>query len=287
MAAHPRNGGRAAIWRRAGRRSEGMHSADEVVRRTGWVFNNVTGDGASLEAFVAQGAQEVDLWWDRLDLATAQDAERVVVEIGCGIGRMTSALTRRYRGVIAADVDPGFLERCLETVARHGDPARLTTVAVVDGRQLPIPDGAADLVFSYLTLQHCKPDVALELVDEAARVAVPGGTLALQFRTWVTADVLLWPAGLVARGLWRVMPQVAERSRLVTRLAWQASRLGPREVVSHLERGSVGRVTVVRSGRRRMRLRIPPDVRKAVVAELDPSHWFLIARDLRPLHVVT
>ena len=39
-------------WRTAGERAEGPQSADEVVRETGWVFNNETGSALTLAQFV-------------------------------------------------------------------------------------------------------------------------------------------------------------------------------------------------------------------------------------------
>ena len=74
-----------------------------------------------------------------------------------GIGRMTAALhPRSSAGWSPATSTPAFLERCRETVARFGDVDRLRTVHVADGRTLDIGDGSADVVFSYITLQHCR-----------------------------------------------------------------------------------------------------------------------------------
>ena len=46
-------------WRAAGLVSEQQLSGDDVVRRTGWVFNNEKGDDLTLEEFVATGDAEV------------------------------------------------------------------------------------------------------------------------------------------------------------------------------------------------------------------------------------
>lgn len=274
---------RSVIWRQAGRRAEVLGSADEVVRDTGWVFNNITGDEASLDAFVAQGDAEVERWFERLGLADpARDGDRTIVEIGSGIGRMTAGLTRRYARVIATDIDPGFLERCRETVARFGAVDRLETAAVHDGRVVRLPSGTADVVFSYITLQHCPADIALELVAEAVRVTRPGGTIALNFRTWRAADVVLWPASRVARLMWRFAPRVAARSRLVTRLGWQANRLAPGAVIEEFRRHAGGEVTVVQSDARHRRLPVPPGVEVRKVADLNPAHWFFVVRGVTP-----
>jgi hypothetical protein len=42
-------------WKAAGQTSERQASGDDVVRTTGWVFNNETGSELTLEQFVATG----------------------------------------------------------------------------------------------------------------------------------------------------------------------------------------------------------------------------------------
>ena len=46
-------------WKAAGQTSERQVSGDDVVRTTGWVFNNETGSQLTLEQFVATGDSEV------------------------------------------------------------------------------------------------------------------------------------------------------------------------------------------------------------------------------------
>ncbi|MEY4372467.1 MAG: hypothetical protein RL219_1236 [Actinomycetota bacterium] len=272
---------RSVIWRRAGRRAEVLGNADDVVRDTGWVFNNVTGEEASLPLFVAQGDEEVQRWFDLMGLTRSDDQQRTLLEIGSGIGRMTAAFTRRYGHVIATDIDPGFLERCRETVSRHGNVARLETAVVDGGRSLLVGDQQADLVFSYITLQHCTPEVALELVRESVRVVRPGGTLALNLRTWSRADLLLWPAGRVAHIIWRFAPRFAERSRLLTRLGWQANRLGPAEVYRHFSTLATGSARVYQPTKRRRTFEMPHGVPVHRLADLHPSHYFIVIDDVR------
>ena len=50
-------------WRAAGTRAEMRRNADEVVRDTGWVFNNQTGDTLTLDEFVRTGDAEWTFIW--------------------------------------------------------------------------------------------------------------------------------------------------------------------------------------------------------------------------------
>ena len=239
-------------WRAAGTTTELKRSADEVVRDSGWVFNNRTGRDLSLAEFVATGDHETLAYLTAFGLNDDALTDQTLVEIGSGIGRMTASFTRLFGRVVACDIDGAFLERCRETVAQFGRPDRLQTRRVVDWRTLAVPDGSADLAFSYITLQHCHRDDALALTGEAVRVTRSGGRVALNYRTWILADVVLWPAGLIVRALWRlpkIGPRIAKR-RSIARLGWQANRLSPLEVLTEV--GSrLTHVQIVRSPRRR------------------------------------
>jgi SAM-dependent methyltransferase len=223
--------------------SDQMANADEVVRETGWVFNNETGDSAaSLADFVATGDDEVPAYLEYLGLRTPDDDAKTLVEIGSGIGRMTCAFTREYGSVVACDLDAGFLERCYETVGRFGKVDRLRTVHVADGVSLDLADDSADIAFSYITLQHCRLDDAVALASEAVRVVQPGGRVALNFRSPAASDVVVVPAGAVVRAAYRI-PTIGDRlarTRGLARVGWQVSRIHPDQVIGPLRRGLTG-----------------------------------------------
>jgi SAM-dependent methyltransferase len=223
-------------WRAAGQASERESSGDDVVRTTGWVFNNETGSDLTLEQFVATGDQEVPAYLTVFGLRTPEIDQQTLVEIGCGIGRMTCAFTREFAVVVACDLDAGFLERTHETVGRFGKVDRLRTSHVADGQTLDLASDSADVTFSYITLQHCDPDDALDLTAEAVRVTRPGGKIVLNYRARGGSDVVLLPLGGAMRaafGIPGVGPWLSQR-RLAARLGWQANRLHPDQIIGPL-----------------------------------------------------
>jgi SAM-dependent methyltransferase len=101
-----------------------------------------------------------------------------VLEIGCGIGRITRSLAERAKRVIALDVSDQMLAR-----ARTLNP-QLTHVEWVlgDGVSLAgIAGGSVDACVSVVVLQHVPdPEITLGYVREVGRVLAPGGWAALQ-----------------------------------------------------------------------------------------------------------
>ena len=268
-------------WRRAGHLADNNLSADDVVRETGWVFNNETGDDLTLKEFVDTGDKEVQRYIRLLELQNIQFESSTLLEIGSGIGRMTSAFTNRCQKVIAADVDSAFLERCRQTVAQFGRIDRLNTLHVVNGRTLVLGDDTVDATFSYITLQHCQPQDAIELVNEAIRVTRSGGTIVLNFRTWVLSDVVLVPLGVAMRALWKVSiigPRLA-RWRWSTRIGWQANRLNPNTVLAKVA-PALCEIKVFHSVKRK--LKVSANSQKSIKTiptnRINPIHWWLVAQ---------
>ena len=268
-------------WRRAGHLADNNLSADDVVRETGWVFNNETGDDLTLKEFVDTGDKEVQRYIRLLELQNIQFESSTLLEIGSGIGRMTSAFTNRCQKVIAADVDSAFLERCRQTVAQFGRIDRLNTLHVVNGRTLVLGDNTVDATFSYITLQHCQPQDAIELVNEAIRVTRSGGTIVLNFRTWVLSDVVLVPLGVAMRALWKVSiigPRLA-RWRWSTRIGWQANRLNPNTVLAKVA-PALCEIKVFHSLKRKLKVSTNSQkpIKTIPTNRINPSHWWLVAQ---------
>jgi ubiquinone/menaquinone biosynthesis C-methylase UbiE len=268
-------------WNSAGNVADNDLTADDVVRETGWVFNNETGDELTLKAFVETGDKEVQRYIRLLQLEKFQFENSTLLEIGSGIGRMTSSFTNRCRAVIAADVDSAFLERCRQTVARFGRIDRLSTLHVANGKTLGRADKSVDMTFSYITLQHCQPQDALNLVSEAIRVTRSGGLIVLNFRTWVASDVVLVPLGIAVRRLWKmpVLGRRLARWRWSTRLGWQANRLKPDTVLQDFE-SQLREIKIFHSVKRKLAVATSREnsVQTIPTNRINPSHWWLVAQ---------
>ena len=95
-----------------------------------------------------------------------------VLDLGCGIGRLSVAYARFYRvNVIGVDISPRMLERA------ECDP--LVSYKVCDGRTLPwLPRLAG--AFSMLMFQHIPPDAQYFYVKQVADLLEPGAPFHFQ-----------------------------------------------------------------------------------------------------------
>ena len=163
---------------------------DERARENAmfYVDNEIGFADPDAEAFWRHGAEVVENMCASVGLEPSPEDE--VVDIGCGIGRLTRALAARTRRVYGLDVSREMLELArqhnpgLENVEwLHGDGAGLSVLA----------DGAVDGCFSHVVFQHIPdPEITLGYVREMGRVLRPGG--------WALFQVSSDPSVHVRRG---------------------------------------------------------------------------------------
>ena len=112
---------------------------------------------------------------DRLTL----EGDEIVLDAGCGTGRITEQLAERLPTgrVIALDASPSMIDVARERLSRFGD--RIAYVVADLGRPLPIPaDLPVDAILSTATF-HWVPDHDA-LFRNLAAVLRPGGRLVAQ-----------------------------------------------------------------------------------------------------------
>lgn len=129
------------------------------------------------DAFWAGGEQALDRLLSAVGARTLRDSD-VVVDIGCGVGRLSRPLAARASRVLALDVSGEMLDR-----ARSRN-AHLSNVEWIhgDGESLrPIPDASVDVCVSHVVFRHIPdPAITLRYVSEMGRVLRPGGFAAFE-----------------------------------------------------------------------------------------------------------
>jgi SAM-dependent methyltransferase len=132
-----------------------------------------------LARFWEDGRRDLDCMLELLGVEVGPGD--VVLDVGCGVGRLTRALAARARSVVALDVSP----RMLALAREHNHQLDNVRWVHGDGVSLrPLADASADACISLVVFQHIPdPDVTLGYVREMARVLRPGGWAAFHVST--------------------------------------------------------------------------------------------------------
>ena len=141
-----------------------------------FVDNRVGYGSRDLERFWTGGREQLDHMHALLEIEPEEGGD--VVEIGCGVGRITRVLAERAATVTAIDVS----ERMLEVADELNPGLDNVRWMLGDGSSLAgVDDESADFVHSYVVFHHIPdPEITLGYVREIARVLRPGGRTAFQ-----------------------------------------------------------------------------------------------------------
>jgi len=106
------------------------------------------------------------------------DGSERVLDIGCGIGRLTRALSSRAANVVGVDVSDEMVRQAREALADVGN----VEIELGNGHDLGgLADGSFDAVYSFVVFQHIPdPAVTCTYVREIGRVLRPGGWAVFQ-----------------------------------------------------------------------------------------------------------
>ena len=129
--------------------------------------------GSTPESFERTGRTDADM------VAKYLRGDDVVLNIGCGVGRVEKYLAPRVRELWAIDVSGEMIRRAEKRLAGLGN-VRLREVG---NREFlsSFAGESVDLVFSFLVLQHLEREDAYRYLRDAHRVLKPGGRLVTQF----------------------------------------------------------------------------------------------------------
>lgn len=162
---------------------------DERARENAYFFvdSRLDYNDPDLERFWRGGEEDLDRLLDVLGHRI--ELHETVVEIGCGVGRLTRVISNRAAAVIALDISAEMLDLARKNLAERDN----VEFVHGDGRSLSgIADASADACVSHVVFQHIPdPSAVLGYVAEMGRVLRPGG--------WAAFHVSNSPAPHVAQ----------------------------------------------------------------------------------------
>jgi SAM-dependent methyltransferase len=134
----------------------------------------------STEEFFSTGAVEVERVFGHVDrLGWTLGRERAL-DFGCGLGRLTQALTGYFASCDGVDIAPSMI-KLARRYNRRGGRCRFHVNPSDDLRLFE--DATFDFVYSAHVLQHMAPRYSRRYVDEFLRVLRPGGLVLFQMTT--------------------------------------------------------------------------------------------------------
>lgn len=104
------------------------------------------------------------------------DTNAVVLEVGCGIGRILFHVAPLCLELHGIDISQEMVRKA-DANLRERENVRLH---VGTGYDLPFPDMAFDFAYSCRVFQHIPKNIALNYLKEVYRVLKPGGRFVLQ-----------------------------------------------------------------------------------------------------------
>jgi SAM-dependent methyltransferase len=155
-----------------------------------------------------------------------------IIDVGCGSGRLASALYRAGPSVsyLGTDVVPELL-----AYARECCPDPAWRFVQVDGLAIPEADGVADLVVFFSVMTHLTSRESDAYLADAKRVLKPGGQIVVSYID--PAALSFWPRVRfeisyllhlsVQRAFKSVLTSKAEMERRAARAGLTVEFLGP------------------------------------------------------------
>jgi SAM-dependent methyltransferase len=225
------------------------------------------------EEFLASGEAEVaNLLADLEKLGFSARGE--AVDFGCGAGRLSIALARRFDHVTSIDISPTMLE-IAEQFA--GSSPSITFVHNARPDLVCLADSSVDLAYSNIVLQHMDAHLAVGYLQELARALRPDGVLAFQLPSHLRDDYLpngnnltrLPPEAMVSRVEVADVPPVLASGTKCTlgvtvvncsEVEWEQDLSNTLNVGNHWHSVD-GADDVYNDGRTRLPGRTPPGVR--------------------------
>ncbi|MDT7952742.1 MAG: class I SAM-dependent methyltransferase [Acetobacteraceae bacterium] len=129
-------------------------------------------------AILAAATAEIVEWLEMADLlAPAAPLGANVLDLGCGIGRVATALACRCRSVLGLDVSPGMIAEARRRAAGLSN----LQFEVTAGQNLAFLDSASlDLILAIDSFPYLvQANIAAHHLADAARILRPGGHLVI------------------------------------------------------------------------------------------------------------
>ncbi len=132
--------------------------------------------------FFNSGKQEVENILAYLKEQQVQPVDfELVMDFGCGAGRISRALSQHFNKVVGVDASPTMIALAEEENQEFTDKVSFKLNQVEDLGQFP--DNSFSMTFTVITLQHIPSAQSVGFITEFIRLIKPGGLAVFQIPT--------------------------------------------------------------------------------------------------------
>ncbi|MBK8293750.1 MAG: class I SAM-dependent methyltransferase [Solirubrobacterales bacterium] len=132
--------------------------------------------------FFKTGEEEIDRILSMLHERGAEPTRDRALDFGCGVGRLSQALSHHFDRVDGIDISAPMLAKADEFKRANDDidDERVQFHLNTDLDLSLFEDRTFSFVLSLIVLQHMKPEFSAKYISEFCRVTAPGGVIAFQ-----------------------------------------------------------------------------------------------------------
>jgi len=133
-----------------------------------------------IDDFFQTGVDDIDKAMKYMESLEIDVQRRRALDFGCGVGRISQALSHHFEEVIGVDIAPSMIELA-EKYNRYNDKCKYLLNSRGDLRLFS--DNSFDFIISLFTLQHIEPRYSKIYIKEFLRVLSPEGLLMFQLQS--------------------------------------------------------------------------------------------------------
>jgi SAM-dependent methyltransferase len=123
--------------------------------------------------FMATGDAEIETVMNHLAaIGRTPNRNGAALDFGCGVGRLTQALARRFASCVGVDISQQMIQKA-DALNRYAHCRYVASSAA----PLPFPDASFSFIYSNIVLQHVPRRFSKEYLREFVRLLAPDGIL--------------------------------------------------------------------------------------------------------------
>jgi cyclopropane fatty-acyl-phospholipid synthase-like methyltransferase len=144
------------------------------------------GNRWNVEEFFKSGEAEIAAIEQYCANLHRPENRNVALDFGCGVGRLTRALSSRYANVIGVDISSSMIGRAREL---HADLTNARFVENVQPDLRFVDDTSVDFIYSVITLHHMPAALQQNYIGEFMRILSPRGFAVFQIASGYSNDL--------------------------------------------------------------------------------------------------